>query len=132
MRIGELSKFVDCPVETIRFYEAQKLLPAAERNISNYRVYGDSHVKRMKFILRCRSLDLSLEEIRQLIDISDHGDKDAVIAHEIVDKHLATIQQKLSEIKKLQSELKELRSKCSCQHESHDHCGLLEGLRDIQ
>ena len=71
MRIGELARRADCPVETVRYYEKEKLLPAPRRSGANYRDYGPSHLERLAFIRRCRALDMSLPEIR------------AVMAHEL-------------------------------------------------
>ncbi|MBX9640610.1 MAG: MerR family DNA-binding transcriptional regulator, partial [Mycobacteriaceae bacterium] len=39
MKIGELANISGTPVETIRFYERESLLPAPERTQSNYRIY---------------------------------------------------------------------------------------------
>lgn len=40
LKIGDLAKKTDCTVETIRFYEQERLLPAPTRSQSNYRLYG--------------------------------------------------------------------------------------------
>ena len=55
MRIGELAKRSDCPVETIRYYERERLLPKPRRTSGNYRLYGAEHVARLAFVRRCRS-----------------------------------------------------------------------------
>lgn len=39
MRIGNLAELTGTPVETIRFYEREGLLPAAQRTENNYRLY---------------------------------------------------------------------------------------------
>ncbi len=39
MRIGNLAEATGTPVETIRFYEREGLIPAAQRSENNYRVY---------------------------------------------------------------------------------------------
>ena len=64
MRIGELAKRTDCPVQTVRFYETEGLLPAPARTEGNFRVYGDGHLQRLFFIRRCRAKDMTLDEIR--------------------------------------------------------------------
>lgn len=47
MKIGELAKRTGCPVETIRYYEHQGLLPSPSRNNSNYRLYSQLHFERL-------------------------------------------------------------------------------------
>ncbi len=69
MKIGELAKLTDCQVETIRYYEKENLLPEPARSEGNYRLYTQAHVERLTFIRNCRSLDMTLEEIRSLLSL---------------------------------------------------------------
>ena len=71
MKIGELAKLTDCQVETIRYYEREGLLPEPARSDGNYRLYTQAHVERLTFIRNCRSLDMTLEEIRSLLGLRD-------------------------------------------------------------
>ena len=50
MKIGELAKFADCQVETVRYYEREGLLPAPARSEGNYRLYSSEHLERLTFI----------------------------------------------------------------------------------
>ena len=65
--IGELARRTQCQPETIRYYEREALIPEATRTAGNYRVYGGAHVERLAFIRNCRALDMTLDEIRQLL-----------------------------------------------------------------
>uniref|UniRef100_UPI000B0AB3A2 MerR family transcriptional regulator n=2 Tax=Pseudomonadota TaxID=1224 RepID=UPI000B0AB3A2 len=67
LQIGELAKRTACPVVTIRYYEREGLLPQARRSQGNFRLYGEAHVERLQFILRCRSLDMPLSDVRTLL-----------------------------------------------------------------
>ena len=71
LKIGELAERTDCQVESIRYYEQEKLLPEPARNRGNYRVYGEEHVERLSFIRNCRLLDMSLAQIRALLGFYD-------------------------------------------------------------
>ncbi len=130
MKIGELSRLSGCQVETIRYYEKADLLPEPPRSYSNYRQYGDEHLKRLQFIKHCRTIGLPLNDIRTLISVMDPERQEALRAHEIVKKHITAIDQKLSELKKLRAELKDLEAKCK-KHGVHDsdQCELIEELR---
>ena len=61
MKIGELARAAQTPVETIRYYEREGLLPAPPRSAGNYRLYGDTHRQRLAFIRHCRGLDMTLD-----------------------------------------------------------------------
>lgn len=77
MKIGELAQASATPTETIRFYEREGLLPHAPRSQGNYRIYQNDHVDRLVFVRHCRSLDMALAEIRQLLQFKDSPTKAA-------------------------------------------------------
>ena len=66
MKIGILAEATGTPVETIRFYEREGLLPPPARAENNYRMYLPVHVERLAFVRQCRNLDMTLDEIRAL------------------------------------------------------------------
>ena len=68
MRIGELSRHSGCDVETIRYYEREGLLDAPQREDNGYRRYGDGHLVQLNFVRHCRSLGMSLADVRRLRD----------------------------------------------------------------
>ena len=84
MRIGELSKLSGVAVETIRFYENEGPIPKAARSMNNYRSYTEGHLKRLQFIRHCRSLDMSLEDIKLLSDVSARQNEEACKVQEII------------------------------------------------
>jgi DNA-binding transcriptional MerR regulator len=71
LKIGELAKLTGSQVETVRYYEREGLLPSPDRSEGNYRLYGTAHIEHLEFVLRCRSLDMTLSEIRQLLTFRD-------------------------------------------------------------
>jgi Cd(II)/Pb(II)-responsive transcriptional regulator len=124
LKIGELARHAQCPAETIRYYEREGLLPEPTRTAGNYRVYGHTHLERLGFIRNCRSLDMTLDEVRQLLRIRDlPQSRDAV--HPILDDHIAHVASRIAELRDLERQLKALRRRCA----SHEHaCGILDGL----
>lgn len=88
MKIGELAKRTGCPVETIRYYEREGLLPEPARSEGNYRQYTLAHVERLSFIRHCRSLDMTQEEIRTLLALRDRPEADCGTANRLIDEHL--------------------------------------------
>ena len=65
--IGELSKRSGVNIETIRYYERIKMLPAPQRTASGRRVYGTRELRMLAFVRRSRELGFSLNEIRALL-----------------------------------------------------------------
>lgn len=130
MKIGELAKITGCQVGTIRFYETSGLLPAAPRTQGNYRVYGEEHKKSLQFILHCRALDLSIDEVKELINLKSAQASDARKAHSIIENHILEINKKITQLESLKSELEFLAHKCGHDHreEKGETCCLIEAL----
>lgn len=129
MKIGELAKRADCPVETIRYYEREGLLPAPARSEGNFRLYGDVHHERLQFIRHCRSLDMSLTEIRSLLRFRDAPEDNCNEVNNLLDRHLNHVMQRIAELKVLQKQLKTLRNLCDSAKTTQE-CGILRSLSD--
>jgi Cd(II)/Pb(II)-responsive transcriptional regulator len=127
LKIGELAKRTDCQVETVRFYERQGLLPEPSRTEGNYRLYGERHVERLSFIRHCRSLDMTLDEIRTLLKFRDAPEKNCSDVNALLDAHIGHVAARIAELKLLEKQLTELR--CLCEQASvARECGILNEL----
>jgi len=69
MHIGELARAAAVNIQTIRFYEREKLLPPPPRTASGYRSYSQVDLDRVLFIRRNHEIGFTLAEIRQLLDL---------------------------------------------------------------
>jgi Cd(II)/Pb(II)-responsive transcriptional regulator len=127
MRIGELARHTGCPVETIRYYERQGLLPAPARSRGNYRRYGDEHLERLRFVRHCRSLAMSLEEIRLLLQFRDAPEDKCDEVNSLLDEHIGHVADRIAELRLLERQLRELRSLCRSAQAAKD-CGILKEL----
>ena len=127
MRIGELAKAAQTQSETIRYYERQGLLPEAARTEGNYRAYEASHVQRLAFIRHCRSLDMTLEEIRTLLGFKDAPAQHCGKVNGLLDEHIGHVALRIRELKALEKELRTLRQQCALGQATAD-CGILNGL----
>jgi Cd(II)/Pb(II)-responsive transcriptional regulator len=127
VRIGDLAESTGTAVETIRFYEREGLIPAAQRALNNYRVYTRAHVDRLAFIRQCRNLDMTLDEIRALLRLRDAPAKDCGDVNALLDEHIQHVAQRIRELHALQKDLKALRAHCASPHAIED-CGILNEL----
>lgn len=127
MRIGDLAHATGTPVETIRYYEREGLLPAAERADNNYRVYRQPHVERLAFIRQCRNLDMTLDEVRALLKLRDEPAADCGEINALLDEHIRHVALRIRELRALERDLKQLRSRCPAPHPVAD-CGILHEL----
>jgi Cd(II)/Pb(II)-responsive transcriptional regulator len=127
LKIGELAKRTDLLVETIRYYEQKGLLPDPPRSDGNYRLYSDTHLERLQFIRHCRSLDMTLEEIRNLLRFRDAPDQNCGEVNALLDEHIQHVGRRIKELKLLQKNLKGLRNLCRQEQATKD-CRILQSL----
>ncbi|HEU4459948.1 MAG TPA: Cd(II)/Pb(II)-responsive transcriptional regulator [Methylibium sp.] len=127
MKIGELAAAAGTPVETIRYYEREGLLPATPRSEGNYRIYEASHVERLAFVRHCRSLDMTLEEIRVLLGLRDAPEAECGGVNALLDEHIGHVATRIRELRKLEKQLKALRDQCDEVRDAAQ-CGILGGL----
>jgi Cd(II)/Pb(II)-responsive transcriptional regulator len=127
MKIGELARAASTPVETIRYYEREALLPEPPRTGNNYRIYGDEHLERLAFIRHCRTLDMTLDEIRVLLRFKDAPAEDCGAVNRLLDEHLGHVEARIDELKALHRQLLSLRDRC-LQNTSAADCGILTGI----
>src|SRR5258708_3352046 len=111
--IGELSKLSGVNIETIRYYERIKMLPAPPRTASGRRVYGPAEKRTLAFIRRSRDLGFTLEEVRALLALGGPERASCADVHKIASAHLASVRNKLSDLVKLESILAETVAQCS-------------------
>lgn len=112
MKIGELAERTGCQPVTIRYYEQAGLLPQPPRSEGNYRVYTRVHEERLLFIRNCRALDMSLDEVRLLLDHQDNPDRDCGDVNALVDEHIDHVSQRIQALQMLERQLITLRQRC--------------------
>ena len=111
-RIGELSAKVGLTERTIRYYEERGLLESVKRLDGGQRVYTDDDVRRLKFIQKLKVLGLSLAEMQELETLYGRHHTNAKVLPrliELLDSHLVTVGERLSELAALRDEIRAYR-----------------------
>lgn len=124
--IGDLGKATGTKVETIRYYENVGLLPKPARTAGNYRNYSAAHLTRLGFIRRARDLGFSVDEVRQLLRLSDDRDSGCDEVDAIARAHLADVERKIADLDSLRVELNGLIRQC--RHGTIAECRILDAL----
>ena len=126
MRIGELARATGTKAETIRYYEREGILPAADRTDSNYRDYSQEHLAALKFVRRARELGFSMAQVRELLALSDRDDKPCEDVDQLVRLQLSEVDSRIADLTALREELAQLSR--SCQSERIGECQIVESL----
>lgn len=106
-QIGELAKRCGVSTDTLRFYEKNDLIAPATRTESGYRLYDEKSQQQVTFILKAKELGLSLEEIKELLEIRlEATEHSCAEVKAITSAKLAVIDQKIEELTRIRSALK--------------------------
>ncbi|WP_025031828.1 MerR family transcriptional regulator [Nitratireductor aquibiodomus] len=124
--IGDLAKATETKVVTIRYYERIGLLPEPERTAGNYRSYSASHLGRLSFIRRARDLGFAIEQVRDLLSLSDQRDRPCEAVDAIACEHLAEVERKIADLQALRRELGSIIDQCGCG--TIAECRIIEAL----
>ncbi len=127
MRIGEIAAATGLEVETVRYYEKAGLLPPPDRSSNGYRAYGAAQLERLAFIRHCRSLDVSIADIRRLLALIDRPASKCHEVDALIDRQLQRVRARLDSFMALQKQLRSLRAHCK-KPRSARQCGILAEL----
>ena len=108
MRIGDLAERAEVTPRTVRYYESVGLIPPGAREGNGQHRYSEETLARLRKIHQLKQLGLSLDEIRDVIDLyftdaSGVRPKQKVLA--ILREHLADVDRKLEGLTTFRADL---------------------------
>lgn len=107
-----LAREVGAGPETLRFYEEKGLMETPVRNASGYRIYGAKDVERLQFIQRAQDLGFSLQDIRQLLQLTGDIRTPRNKVREFAKARLTVIRQKINDLRAMEKALSGLVARC--------------------
>ena len=110
MRIQDLSHKTGVAAKTIRYYEEIDLLPSPARSENNYRQYTEQDVERLRLVAGARRLDLSLEDIREILALRDHREAPCRVLLELMEQKANEIAERIHALQEMERELRGLRT----------------------
>ncbi len=129
--VGDLARATGTKVETVRYYERIGVLPEPARTGSGkYRSYTVQHLGRLSFIRRARELGFSLDQVRELLDLSDQKGRSCEAVDAIAREHLAEVVRKIRDLQALRKELDSIIGQCG--HGTVAECQIIEALAPAQ
>ncbi|WP_454852392.1 heavy metal-responsive transcriptional regulator [Promicromonospora soli] len=113
MRIGEVADAAGTSAKTLRFYEAQGLLPEVGRTPTGYRDYPREVVSRVDFVHRGKAAGLTLAQIKQILDVRDRDQAPCEHVRSLLDTKLADLDQQIRQLNDLRETVAELRDRAA-------------------
>lgn len=117
------------PARTIRFWEGQRLLPPPVRTPAGYRDYGPDVLERLAFIRHAQAAGLTLDHIRQVLDIRDGGQPPCVHVTGVIAGRLGEVEARLAELTRVRDQLAALAARAAEQDpaDCRGYCSIVTG-----
>ncbi len=88
-------------------------MPEPRRTASCYRVYDETDVSRLRFILSGRALGFSIEELRGLLCLVDCGKQTCAEVKAMTEQHHADVRARIADLKRIEKTLAATAAQCS-------------------
>ncbi len=108
MKIQEFSRLSGLSAKTIRYYESIGVLPSPQRTQNGYRDYSEKDLERSRFVAGIRSLDLSLDEIMELLAMRDRREAPCRTLLDRIEQKANQIEERIQALRKMEVDLRKL------------------------
>ncbi len=113
LTIGKVAHRAGVRIDTVRFYEREGLLPRPRRSASsNYRLFSDDDVRRIRFVQQAKSLGFTLREAGDLLALRVDARTSCAAVIERAEAKLADVDLKLAELARVRAALVALARQC--------------------
>ena len=113
LSISELAKAAGVTSRTLRHWERLGLLPKAMRTHTGYRVFDSQITHYIDFILKAKTVGLTLKEAKRLLELAHEGRNPCPQVVKWVDEKATAVEQQIRTLKALQKRLSDFRHICS-------------------
>lgn len=98
--IHEIAVMTGLPATTLRYYEAEKLLPPVRRNSSGRREYDEHDLEWISIITCLKNTNMPISDIKRFVRLCGQGDSTLEERRTIVVAHQKAMQEQLAEFMK--------------------------------
>ncbi|MBN8658216.1 MAG: MerR family transcriptional regulator [Anaerolineae bacterium] len=108
MKIQEFADLTGLSTKTIRYYESIGILSSPRRAPNGYREYTEQDLARARFVAGTRSLDLSLEEIKEILAMQDRREAPCRTLLNLIEQKADQIEERIQLLKQMEVDLRRL------------------------
>lgn len=133
LSVSALARSAGVTAKTLRYWERLGLLPRANRTHTGYRVFGPEVRRYIDFILKAKTVGLTLSEMKRAIDLAERGENPCPEVMQWIDDKDKAIEQQIHALRILRQRMRRFRLLCStndvlaCAREK-ELCCLIEDL----
>lgn len=112
-KISDVTDQTGLSADTLRYYEKIGLLKNVSRAPSGVRLYSDQDLSRLRFIQRAKTMNFSLDEIAQLLQMRENPGRAKKSVRQLTQDKLVEVEAHLKTLSTLQKELTLLINLCT-------------------
>ena len=128
LTIGKLSKLSEVSIDSIRFYEDERLLMPTSKTDAGYRLYGPEAVRRLNFIKHAQHFGMTLAEIRQLLELRADDNSCCSDIRNLAIRKKLEIERKIKAMRAMSQALSKLIDVCAAENQPVEACPILAAL----
>lgn len=102
---GEAARALGVGVQTLHYYERERLVPPAPRSPAGYRLYPPELLQRIAFIRKAQALGLPLAEIREVLRLAARGTSPCGRVEAALQRRLEEVDERLRALEGFRAEL---------------------------
>lgn len=127
--IGTLAERTGVPADTIRYWEAEGVLPEPDRSEAGYRLYGEAAVERLRFVRQAQALGLQLDDIAEVLAlVEERGVEPCAHVEEKLRERLSEVRERIRELEELRQRLDAALERAEAAGKNEDcRCRIIEG-----
>lgn len=93
--ISEVARQLGVSTHTLRYYEKEEII-IPQRNVNGERVYDDSHVAWLRFVMRLKQTQMPLSQIREYARLYKEGEHTTIARLNLLEDHRSSVQNQIS------------------------------------
>ncbi len=124
--IGKVARQAGLKASAVRYYEKHRIIPPAQRLPNGYRVYNADTLRWLSFVRRAQGFGMSLENVKELVQLTSHGATPCARVRQLAREHLAEIDQSIRDLRTLKGQLELLLRRKASGNRTRHLCPLIE------
>jgi len=111
LKIGDVARMTGLTIDTVRFYEKERLLGTVRRR-AGIRCYDQDAVRRLEFVRKAAGLGFSLAEIRGLLSLRVSTRTSCEAVQQRAEAKIADIDERIAELTRMREALSQVAATC--------------------
>ena len=125
--IGQLARASGIATSTVRYYERLGIIRPDSRSESNYRLYGEETLKRLRFIRTSQATGFTLADVAILINLRNGSNSCCKEVQGLIEQRLADVKKRMDDLHHVQRVLQAALRGCQRTGQT-EHCRVIDTL----